>query len=164
MIFVTVGSLLPFDPLVSAVDEWATNRTFSDRIFAQVAESTYQPKAIETKKFLNPIEYRQLFEASDLVVSHAGMGTIILALELGKPLIVMPRSDQHCNNNHQIATVKHFQRGDRIRVAENESELKTMLDEAVTQIKQRSAANEPAAIWPPDPQLIERVREFIRSK
>lgn len=128
MIFVTVGSQLPFDRLVTTVDEWAMQHAAD--VFAQIGLSSYQPKAIRFKATMNPNEYREAIVAADLVIAHAGMGTIISALELGKPLLLMPRlaaQGEH-RNDHQLATIKQItQKFPHIAIAYNESELQQKL-------------------------------------
>src|SRR5690242_2073535 len=103
MIFVTVGTQGRFDRLIRTVDEWAGMRAQTD-IFAQTGPSDYTPKHISVEPFVSPNEFRKRVETASLVIAHAGMGSIITALELGKQIIVMPRrSDlgEH-RNDHQI--------------------------------------------------------------
>src|SRR5262245_16726664 len=90
MIFVTVGTQGQFDRLIRTVDEWAGLRARTD-VFAQIGKSVYRPRHIRSKRFIDPAEFRKLVEASRLVVAHAGIGSIITALEFGKHIIVMPR-------------------------------------------------------------------------
>jgi UDP-N-acetylglucosamine transferase subunit ALG13 len=68
---------------------------------------------------------------ADVIVAHAGMGSIITALELSIPIIVMPRKadlGEH-RNDHQIATAKRFLEQGRIHVAFDEIELTEKLDQ-----------------------------------
>lgn len=133
MIFVTVGSLEPFDRLIRAIDEWAGLRARSD-VFAQVAGSTYRPKHIEFTDFIDPSEFNRWVEGAAVVVAHAGMGSIISALELGKPIVVMPRRAhfREAVNDHQVATAERFGAQGRIIVASDEQKLAEKLDNAVT--------------------------------
>ena len=130
MIFLTVGVQLPFDRLVKAVDEWAMSQDRSD-IVAQVGETSYQPKRLDARSTLSGDEFRQFVEAADLVIGHAGMGSIITALELGKRIIVMPRRadlGEH-RNDHQLATARHMAAQNVVSVAEDETELVVLLNE-----------------------------------
>ena len=107
MIFVTVGTQLPFDRLVAAVDRWAAAHP-GRRVLAQVGPSALRPAHIEYQAFLSPAECRERMLAADAIVAHAGMGTILGALEMGRPLLVMPRRaalGEH-RNDHQLATAK----------------------------------------------------------
>jgi len=129
LIFVAVGTQLPFDRLIRAVDAWAGHRQRRD-IVAQVGLTAYRACNIETHPFLDPREFRRCVAEAELTVSHAGMGTIITALELGRNVVVMPRRaelSEH-RNDHQLATARHFLVQGRIKVAFNEGDLVTELD------------------------------------
>jgi len=65
------------------------------------------------------------------VIAHAGMGTILSALQFGRPLIVMPRLAQfgEHRNDHQLATARRLSELDRVDVAFDEAELLGRLDD-----------------------------------
>jgi UDP-N-acetylglucosamine transferase subunit ALG13 len=159
MMFVTVGTQGPFDRLVRAVDDWAGLRAKSD-IFAQIGPSDYRPKHIAATPFLDPAEFRRRVEAARIVVAHAGMGSIITALEQGKPIIVMPRRAdlREQRNNHQLATAEHFARQGRIVVAFDERELRDKLDQAGS-----LCVGEPIGAQA-SPRLIATLRAFLEGK
>ena len=156
MIFVTVGSSEPFDRLVSAIDEWAGAQGRSD-VFAQIGRSSYVPRHIEAVPFLQPAEFRERVRAARVVVAHAGMGSIITALEIGKPIVVMPRREhlKETRSDHQLATARQFEQKQSIIVAVDEIDLIVKLEREealppVTKI-QREAS----------PALISAIRAFI---
>ncbi|MFC5271566.1 glycosyltransferase [Adhaeribacter terreus] len=123
MIFVTIGTQAPFDRLIKTLDEIAPQLEMS--IVAQVFETRYKAKNIETFDFLNPTDFQKYFYKSDLIISHAGMGTIISALQSEKPILILPRlaSLNEHRNDHQLATAKMFDKLNFINVSYNESEL-----------------------------------------
>ena len=129
-IFVTVGAQMPFDRLIRTVDEWAAKRGRSD-VCAQIGETDYQPSHIEWVQFLGPDEFHKHVESATVVVAHAGMGSILAALEAGKPILVMPRRGdlRETRNDHQVATAKRFLEMGKVGVAMNDNELRTKLDE-----------------------------------
>lgn len=128
MIFVTVGGQLPFDRLVHTVDQWA-RRLQREDVFAQVGKSSNPPDYIQWKRFLSPPDFQSKAREAQVIIAHAGMGSILTALEFGKPIVVMPRRahlGEH-RNDHQWATVKHLGRGVDISVAADEDELDGLL-------------------------------------
>ena len=129
MIFVTVGTQLPFDRLIQAVDDWAGQSGRSD-VFAQIGPSSYVPKHIEHAPFIDPEQCRERTREAAIIVAHAGMGTIISALELGKPLVVMPRRahlGEH-RSDHQMATAEQFGQRPHVTLAHDAKQLAQALD------------------------------------
>jgi len=166
MIFVTVGNMDPFDRLIRAVDQWIDENPGRDEIFAQIGNGTYEPKGCKFVRFLDPNEYRQTFERARLIVSHAGMGTIITALELQKPILLMPKraSLGEQRNEHQLATVHHFTKSTLIQTVESEANFSAGLNAALkSQDQQTSTSATAASEWPADPKLIKFVRDFVLS-
>lgn len=158
MIFVTVGEQLPFDRLIMAMDRWSAQT--GHKVFAQVGRSDCRPDHIEYKDFLDQTEFRARMEEARLIVAHAGMGTIITSLELGKPIVVMPRKAQlgEHRNDHQVATANRFSALCYVEVAHDEHELWTKLDEILLRIEQGPGERK---IIEPSPDLIRTIRDFI---
>jgi UDP-N-acetylglucosamine transferase subunit ALG13 len=159
LIFVTVGTELPFDRLVRAVDRWASENGRSD-LFAQIGQGSWVPK-FPYKQFLEPSEFAEKFQSATLVVAHAGMGTILTALHYGKPLIVVPRLaalGEH-RNDHQLATAQRLLEMGRIYVASNEDELRSQLDNYDQLRLTNSVRIGPSA----GEDLISALRTFIRQ-
>jgi UDP-N-acetylglucosamine transferase subunit ALG13 len=129
VILVTVGTQLPFDRLVRAVDLWAAERGRDD-VVAQTGSGSYRPRAMTAHESLPPSEFRRLFEAADIIVGHAGIGTILAALELAKPVLIMPRKASlgEQRTDHQIATAERFGRLSLVSVAETEDQIGPILD------------------------------------
>ena len=129
MIFVTVGTQLPFERLIIAIDEWAARNPARD-VFAQVGPCQYQPKNITYKKFISPLEFEYYTDKCEFVVSHAGMGTIITSLSKSKPIIIVPRDaklGEH-RNQHQFSTCDRFKNLRGCYTSEDEKELTKLLD------------------------------------
>jgi len=127
MIFLTTGTQEPFDRLLKAVDEVAPS--LGTTIIAQVSRSAYVAKHFETFAFASPGDFNRYFNEAELIISHAGMGTIISALEREKPILIMPRLARYREhrNDHQLATAQVFQKLNYVHVAFDEAELKTKL-------------------------------------
>jgi UDP-N-acetylglucosamine transferase subunit ALG13 len=130
-IFAVVGSQIPFDRLISAIDNWAESRRDME-VFAQIGDSKLSPRHMQTCSKLSVEDFNKRFDDSDLIISHAGMGVIIRALEMGKPVLVVPRQASlgECTTDHQLATARAFRKSDQIHVAMDTAEMITMLNDA----------------------------------
>lgn len=129
MIFVTVGSDIPFDRLVRTIDSWARENQRRD-VFAQVGKGAWEPEFIPFAHMLTPTEFRERLTAATVIVAHAGMGTILSALQHSKPVLVMPRRGKlgETRNDHQMDTARQLLELGRVNVAFDEKELRTQLD------------------------------------
>lgn len=133
-IFLTIGTQEPFDRLIKFVDEIAENfKENSISIQAQISYSDYMAKNIDTFDFITPNQFELKFNQADLIISHAGMGTIISASTMNKSIIVMPRLaklGEH-RNDHQLATAKAFKDLGYVHVAYSIEELNQLMDLAI---------------------------------
>lgn len=129
MIFVTVGTQLSFERLVRAVDEWAGNNK-DKTVFIQLGQTLYRPNNCEFSSFTDPAHWEKLFQESELIVSHAGMGTILKSIEYDKPLILIPRlaSLGEHRNDHQVATASKFNNYLNIKIVKEIADLPHALD------------------------------------
>jgi UDP-N-acetylglucosamine transferase subunit ALG13/glycosyltransferase involved in cell wall biosynthesis len=157
MIFVTVGSQMSFDRLVREVDTWAGRHGRKD-VFAQIGDGA-EPSNIPWVRSLTSEEFRKRVEDADLVISHAGMGTILTALEIGKPILVLPRKGQlgETRNDHQVDTARKLAERGLVSVAYEIGELREKLDhlDAVRAASRISAHADPA--------LLETVAKFLEG-
>lgn len=158
MIFATVGTQLPFDRLLLALDTWAAFHR-EVPVIAQTGRSTTTYAHLQTCTHLDQQAFAATFAAARVIVAHAGMGTILTALELGKPLILMPRRadlGEH-RNDHQRDTAAEMARLSNVTVVESSEALCVALNRALSApgvSDRRTAAVAPQS-------LIEAVRSFI---
>jgi UDP-N-acetylglucosamine transferase subunit ALG13 len=158
MIFATVGSQEPFDRLIRAVDEWAAARARTD-VLAQIGGGAFRPKYVQFTDFMDPSEFNRVLRTASILVAHAGMGSIISALELGKPIVVMPRRAEfrETRNDHQVASAERFGAQGRIIVANDEQDLPQKLDLALT-LGETARIDTQAS-----PRLIATLRAFLKG-
>jgi UDP-N-acetylglucosamine transferase subunit ALG13 len=133
VILASVGTQLPFDRLIKAVDDWAFERCRKD-VTAQIGPSRYVPRAIEHFAFMEHDRFFDLQSRCTVMVSHAGMGSIITALELGKPIIILARDHERHEhrNGHQLDTLRQFAKYPGIYAARDEAEVAALLDKSDT--------------------------------
>lgn len=81
------------------------------------------------------------------VISHAGMGTITMALQYGKPLLVLPRLKRFGEvvNDHQVAIAQRFEERGHLLAAYSEEQLETMLPRLLTFVP-RPRVVDPSAV------------------
>ena len=162
MILVTVGSQLRFDRLARAMDGWCERSCRSD-VFGQLGDpgaDGYRPQHFPWQPFLSLPELERLMDDADLIVAHAGMGSIISALTRAKPIMIMPRRAifGETRNDHQQATAMRFSGRPLIYVASDETVLDATIDAALT--AQRTTSLERLSAFA-DPGLINGLRRFI---
>jgi len=111
MIFLTVGTQFPFDRLVKAVDMAVKKNRLDEQIFAQVGTTTYRPRNFEVVTSLEKTLFDKHVREADSIIGHAGIGTITMAMEYRKPLLVMPRLRKYGEvvNDHQLAIARKFE-------------------------------------------------------
>jgi beta-1,4-N-acetylglucosaminyltransferase len=161
MIFVTVGNdYRNFDRLLKQMDEIAP--LIPSEILIQRGYSRYLPKNTKHFEFVsmnNAIEY---IRRSQLVISHAGIGTIILCKQYGVPIIILPRRRRYGEhmNDHQLEITKVLEeRGDKsIYVIYEEGQLEEKITEVLRSQKTFAPTNNIGRA-----NLIRTIREFIEK-
>lgn len=155
MFFLTVGTQFPFDRLVKPIDELINQNGFDEEIFAQIGRSLYKPRSFEYVESLEKSEFDCLIQQASGIISHAGMGTITMALDCAKPLLAMPRLAKHGEvvNDHQVAIAKKFEKLGHILVAYEVGELPEKIERLKTFVPCKREA-QPQAV-------VERIAQFL---
>jgi exopolysaccharide biosynthesis glucuronosyltransferase PssE len=155
LIFLTVGTQLPFDRLVAEIDEWAGDNSQA-QIFGQIGHALCKPNHFKHVDFLSPGKIEEYFQKADLIISHAGMGTVLNALKYQKALIIMPRRadlGEH-RNDHQLATANWLNQKLGIDVAYEVETIRGLLEaprEPISNLIDEDA----------QPELIDSLKRFI---
>jgi UDP-N-acetylglucosamine transferase subunit ALG13 len=157
MIFLTVGTLFPFDRLVRAIDEAFDKGLIDEELFAQIGESSYKPRNFESVASLAKGLFDERLKQASGVIGHAGVGTIAIAIDNNKPLLVMPRLRKHNEhvNDHQVAIARKFSELGHILVADDVEDLPDGIRRLKNFVpKERIAAPSTVA---------DRIRRFLNS-
>lgn len=92
MIFVCIGSRdYQFNRLLQALDELVASGELTEEVFAQIGQSQYTPKHYRWERYLDSQTFRYYQQKAELIVSHAGVGTLLSALKMGKTVVAVPR-------------------------------------------------------------------------
>jgi len=133
MIFCTVGTQLPYNRLLKLCDESASIMP-DYNFFMQIGESDYIPKNSAWVRNINEIDYHDKLKKTQLIIGHAGMGTILSALDYNIPIILVPRKhalNEH-RNDHQLATAHKFRHYSSIFVYDESSDFTELIFKALS--------------------------------
>lgn len=123
MILVTIGTQLPFDRLIEAMDGLAPD--LGTAVIAQTGKGRYVPRNMEAYEKIEPARFEPLVKSAEVIVSHAGIGSVLTAARYAKPIVLFPRRaslGEH-RNDHQMASVRKLEGRPGILIALDESEL-----------------------------------------
>lgn len=135
MIFVTLGTQkFQLNRLLKKIDEYIENGIITEEVFAQVGNSDYIPKHYEYSKFLDKAEFDKIINKSDIIITHSGVGTIITAINLDKPVIVYPRLAKYKEHvdDHQTEIAEAFFKKKYVLVCNEDDELYKIINDART--------------------------------
>ena len=157
MIFLTVGTQFPFDRFIRAVDNIFDQGLIDEEIFAQIGETSYKPRNFESVASLEKKVFDECFKKASSVMSHAGVGTITVALKNHKPLLVMPRMKRYKEhvNDHQVPTAKKFEELGHILAVYDVKDLPNGIRKLKNFIPRERKASPDA--------IAERIRRFLNS-
>lgn len=105
MIFVTVGTHeQPFNRLLQKMDDLKRNGDITDEVIIQTGFSTYEPKLCQWSSLLPYKQMVKNMEDARIVITHGGPASFIMALQIEKTPIVVPRQKRFGEhvNDHQV--------------------------------------------------------------
>jgi UDP-N-acetylglucosamine transferase subunit ALG13 len=96
-----------------------------EEVIIQKGPSKYRVVNAKERDFLTIEDFDSLMDRSSVVVSHAGVGSIMDAKRHRKPVVVLPRRKElgEMWDNHQLATALELRKMEWVFVAENESQI-----------------------------------------
>ena len=122
MIFVTVGTNeARFDRLLQAVEKLEF-----DDVVVQCGSSSLRPKNATCFDFLAFERLIEYVRSASVVVTHAGVGSIAVALANGRRPVVVPRLQRYGEavDDHQVALAKRLDEGGLVTLVEEPAQLK----------------------------------------
>lgn len=158
MIVITVGlEKYPFNRLLRNMDEWVGNQSIREPVFAQIGHSTYLPRHLEYCRFLPFDEMRKQIQKADRVICHAGVGTILLSLRLGRHPLVIPRHAEFGEqvDDHQLDLCTRLCESDQITVVDPPHTLLAHL--------QKPVSEQPLSVPVPAPPAQLRLESFLNE-
>jgi len=157
LIFLTVGNWHKgFDRLVKGVDQFVATGAICDTVYAQVGYGKYRAQFLETVDFCGPQQFEYLIAQATIIIAHAGVGTIIRAIDSQKPIVVVPRKAvlREHYNDHQFDTARELEKEGKILVAYEVSQLPS---------KVRQARSFHPVVSRKNNRIIRAVKEYIET-
>ena len=158
LIFVTLGTQdKKFKRLLDAVE----NLDIKEKIIAQTGQTEYESSKMEIHKFMTDQEFSKCMKNARIVITHAGVGTIIQGLNLGKTMIVAARKKEYKEhvNDHQSQILETFSKDGYIIPLEDFSKLQNIIVEAEKFAPQKLISNNENFVKALDAEITKLTKE-----
>lgn len=108
-VFITMGTIAPyeFNALVETVERWADPHT---ELVWQLGTTSRRPTRGSVHDYMPAETFASNVEWADLVITHAGVGTLISLVESGARVIAVPRRKRRSEHvdDHQVQIAREF--------------------------------------------------------
>jgi UDP-N-acetylglucosamine transferase subunit ALG13 len=125
---VTVGTSLPHDGLIEAIDNLVGQGEISDDVIAQRGAGKYTPKHIKSFRFKKGLD--DYLSRAEIIISNCGAGTIMENVTKGHRLIVIQNPD--VTGGHEWEIVNKMEKGCHLVWCKGLDHLKDSIDRART--------------------------------
>eukprot|EP01117_Protostelium_nocturnum_P006924 TRINITY_DN2483_c0_g1_i1.p2 TRINITY_DN2483_c0_g1~~TRINITY_DN2483_c0_g1_i1.p2 ORF type:complete len:408 (-),score=77.88 TRINITY_DN2483_c0_g1_i1:2247-3470(-) len=169
-VLVTVGSYY-FDDLLRELDSKLflenLKRLGYSKLIIQIGKGKFFPKEIQSQitdfqvqVITTKDSLREEFEEANLVISHAGAGSILDSLLSGKPTIAVP--NEELMNNHQVQLAQTLANKNLLRTLQiNDTNKKSFLDRIIEVIEHLND-NPPYCLIDSSNQIADRFYSYVK--
>lgn len=96
MIFVTLGTQdKGFPRLLEAIEEAIENKYIKEKVIVQAGYTEFESNNMEIYKLLPMDKFDDYMKKCDLLITHAGVGSIMSGLKFNKKIIAAPRLEKY---------------------------------------------------------------------
>jgi UDP-N-acetylglucosamine transferase subunit ALG13 len=112
-VLITIGSMVEkkFTRLLKIIDELCEEKILDGtKVIAQIGFDNYVPKHYRSFDMISDEKFKSLIDEVDLIISHAGTGTVVPCLKKGKKVILFPRMAKYNEHydDHQFEIAELF--------------------------------------------------------
>lgn len=127
-VLVTIGSMVEkkFTRLFKIIDELCGEGILEgSQVTSQVGFDNYQSPYYQCFDMIADEEFKRLIDESDLIITHAGTGTVTASIKKGKKVIIFPRMARYNEHydDHQLELAELFTKQGYVLQARNKEEL-----------------------------------------
>lgn len=111
MILVLLGTQHnEFTRLLKEVENCINNGIIKEEVIVQAGFTKYETNKMQVFDMISKEELNNLIDKASLIITHGGVGSIIIALKKGKKVIAVPRLSKFSEhvNDHQKQIVEVF--------------------------------------------------------
>lgn len=109
MILVLLGTQNnSFHRLLEEIERLIESQMINEEVIVQAGYTKYTSKNMKILDFISKEELEELQKKADLIITHGGVGSILLSITKDKKVIAVPRLHQYEEhvNDHQIEIVE----------------------------------------------------------
>lgn len=131
--FVTLGlDRKPFTRLLELVDRAVERDLLSSESLVQCGHTPFSTANFQIVDFLPFAELLQALKEADLVITHAGVGSLLLCLNVGRIPLIVPREGKRGEHvdDHQAEFAEVMAGRGKARAAFNEKDFFVYLEQA----------------------------------
>ncbi len=158
MILVLLGTQNnSFHRLLKKIDELIQDQVIQEEVIVQAGYTKYQSEKMKLLDFISKEALEKLQDQSDLIITHGGVGSILLSITKGKKVIAVPRLHKYQEhvNDHQKEIVELFdQKGYIIGIQDIED-----LEQAI----QKSKEFVPKKYKQDNSKMLQIIEDFIEK-
>lgn len=158
MILVLLGTQNnDFHRLLEEIDRLKQNGIIAQEVIVQAGYTKYVSENMKILDFISKEELEELQKKADLIITHGGVGSILLSITKGKKVIAIPRLHKYGEhvNDHQKEIVELFnQKGYIIGINEVEE-----LKKAIKQVE----TFEPEKYQQNNEKMLKLIEDFINK-
>lgn len=138
MILVLLGTQdKPFTRLLKIIDRACMLGDISEKVIVQAGHTKYTPhslsKNMKIYDFISDEKLEKYLDECDLIITHGGVGSIMMGLKKHKKIIAVPRLKKYKEhtNDHQLQIVEKFSKDNYLIYLDNLEKL----SETITKMK-----------------------------
>lgn len=158
MIFVTLGTQdKPFNRLLEAIQKQIDNGNINEEVVVQAGCTKFTSKDMKMFDLCTIDEFNKYMKDCDLLITHAGVGSIIDGLKNDKKVIGAARLHEYGEhtNNHQLQMLDNFCKSGYILRLDDFEKLGELLEEVKTFKPKKYVSN--------SENFISKLRDYINN-
>jgi UDP-N-acetylglucosamine transferase subunit ALG13 len=148
MILVTLGTQdKPFTRIIQSIEDLKASGVIKDEVVVQAGFTSFSSNLLHIQAYYSQLELDALRKEADLIITHAGVGSILDALKYHKVVIAVARLKhlgEH-TNDHQLELLDAFDSEGYILRCDDLTKLSEVIEKAKN-FKPKAYPFDPSAV------------------